>query len=84
MAPSKEQLDAIAREAESDLNTYQAKTGAARDQADDPAGVRSMPENKFPGSDVKYQGDELSTNASWNKRIPESEGGQLDDRGRYA
>jgi len=83
MAPSQEELSNIIRQAEADLNTYQAKTGAARDQYDDPAGVRSVPGDKFPGADVKYQGDELSTNASWNKRIPPSEGGDVDARGRH-
>lgn len=81
MAPTTEELNKIAQAAEADLNTYQAKTGAGRVEADDPAGVRSMPENKFPGADVKY-GDDLSTNAGWNKRIPPEEGGDLDARGR--
>lgn len=83
MAPSEEELTRIANQAEADLNTYQAKTGAAREQTDEPAGVRSVPGNRFPGADVKYQGEDLSTNASWNKRIPPSEGGDTDDRGRY-
>ena len=82
MAPSNAELDQIARQAEADLNTYQAKTGAGRDQVDDPAGVCSLPENRFPGADVKYQGDDLSTSASWNKRIPPSEGGDVDAKGR--
>ncbi|KAG7148553.1 hypothetical protein HYQ46_002602 [Verticillium longisporum] len=50
-APSDEQLNRIAADAEADLNSYQAKTGEAREQADDAAGVRSIPENKFPGAD---------------------------------
>lgn len=83
MAPSTEELNRIAHQAEADLNTYQAKTGEARNQADDVAGVRSNVENKFPGADVRY-GDDLSTNGSWNKRIPPTEGGDLDDRGRQA
>ncbi|KAF3356159.1 hypothetical protein VdG1_06487 [Verticillium dahliae VDG1] len=82
-APSDEQLNRIAADAEADLNSYQAKTGEAREQADDAAGVRSIPENKFPGADVKY-GDDLSTNAGYNKRIPPEEGGDLDARGRQA
>lgn len=83
MAASSDDLQKIIQQAEKDLNTYQAKTGAAREQYDDPAGVRSLNENKFPGAEVKYQGDDMSTNASWDKRIPPSEGGDLDDRGRY-
>lgn len=82
MTPDKKQLDEIARQAEADLNTYQAKTGVARPEADDAAGVRTMPEGKFENVDVKY-GDDLSTNASYNKRIPPEEGGDLDARGRY-
>lgn len=82
MAASSEELQKIIHQAEADLNTYQAKTGEAREQYDDPAGVRSLNENKFPGANVKYQGDDLSTNASWNKRIPPSEGGDLDAKGR--
>ncbi|KAH7376358.1 hypothetical protein B0T11DRAFT_293871 [Plectosphaerella cucumerina] len=84
MAASSDDLQKIIQQAEKDLNTYQAKTGAAREQYDDPAGVRSLNEKKFPGAEVKYQGDDLSTNASWDKRIPPSEGGDLDDRGRQA
>ncbi|KAK1235908.1 hypothetical protein PQX77_000859 [Marasmius sp. AFHP31] len=35
----------------------------------------------FHGAQV-VTGDDLSTNASYNKRIPPSEGGEIDDRGR--
>ncbi|KAH6690667.1 hypothetical protein F5X68DRAFT_253581 [Plectosphaerella plurivora] len=84
MSASSDELKKIIQQAEADLNTYQAKTGEAREQYDDPAGVRSLTGNKFPGAEVKYQGDDLSTNASYNKRIPPSEGGDLDDRGRQA
>ncbi|KAM0325695.1 hypothetical protein ACHAQA_006995 [Verticillium albo-atrum] len=82
-ALTKDQLNDVAAGAEADLNTYQSKTGAAREQADDAAGVRSNAENKFPGADVKY-GDDLSTNAGYNKRIPPEEGGDRDARGRQA
>ncbi len=71
----------IAERAEADLNTYQSKTGAARPQGLDEAGVNSFSEKKFPSSEVS-QGDELSTNGGYNKRIPPSEGGALDDKGR--
>ncbi|KAM3505198.1 hypothetical protein MY10362_003086 [Beauveria mimosiformis] len=82
MAPD---FTAIANQAEADLNTYQSKTGAARPQGLDEAGVNSMAENKFEGrgAQVKYR-DELSTGGSFNKRIPPSEGGVLDDRGRQS
>ena len=71
----------ISKQAEADLNTYQAKTGNARPQGLDDAGVNSYAEKKFENASVQY-GDELSTNAGYNKRIPENEGGELDDRGR--
>jgi hypothetical protein len=71
----------IAKNAEADLNSYQAKTGNARSQGLDDAGVNSMADKKFENAGVQY-GDELSTNAGYNKRIPPSEGGILDDRGR--
>lgn len=81
MAPD---FTAIANQAEADLNTYQAKTGAARAQGLDQAGINSMAEKKFEDRGAQVtQGDELSTNASFNKRIPPSEGGVLDDKGRY-
>ncbi|CAM1500492.1 Fc.00g096540.m01.CDS01 [Cosmosporella sp. VM-42] len=69
----------IAKDAERDLNTYQSKTGNARPQGLDDAGVNSYAEKKFENAGVEY-GDELSTNRGYNKRIPESD--VLDDRGR--
>ncbi|KJZ77138.1 hypothetical protein HIM_03459 [Hirsutella minnesotensis 3608] len=71
----------ISQQAEADLNTYQAKTGAARPQGLDDAGVNSYADKKFATGQVTY-GDELSTNRGYNKRIPPSEGGMLDDKGR--
>ncbi|KIL85048.1 hypothetical protein FAVG1_11476 [Fusarium avenaceum] len=73
----------IAKEAEQDLNTYQAKTGNARPQDVGGAGFNAYAENKFEGAHVEF-GDELSTNAGYNKRIPPSEGGIVDDKGRQA
>ncbi|PON26539.1 hypothetical protein TGAM01_v204549 [Trichoderma gamsii] len=73
----------ISRRAEEDLNTYQSKTGNARPQGLDDAGVNSYAEKKFDSAKVTY-GDELSTNRGYNKRIPPSEGGDLDARGRQA
>ncbi|KAK2604941.1 hypothetical protein N8I77_007831 [Diaporthe amygdali] len=80
MAPSKDELNKIAHDAERDLNSYQAKQGLNNVSVDD-AGVDSIVEKKFPGAQVK-SGDEISTNAGYNKRIPPEEGGDLDDRGR--
>ncbi|PTB63135.1 hypothetical protein BBK36DRAFT_1144194 [Trichoderma citrinoviride] len=73
----------ISRQAEADLNTYQAKTGAARPPSNNDAGVDVNVEKKFEGAEVAY-GDDLSTNRGYNKRIPPSEGGDLDARGRQA
>ncbi|CAJ2506927.1 Uu.00g081130.m01.CDS01 [Anthostomella pinea] len=81
MAPSPETLQEIANQAERDLNSYEAKTGANKTSPSDEAGVDSRVENKFPGAEVKY-GSDLSTNASYNKRIPPEEGGEVDARGR--
>lgn len=80
MAPSNDELNRIAKEAEADLNSYQAKQGLNNASLDS-VGVDSGVEKKFPGAEVKYDA-ELSTSASYNKRIPPSEGGELDDRGR--
>jgi hypothetical protein len=74
-------FEQIAKEAERDLNSYQAKTGNNRPEGYADASVNSYVERKFPGAQVTT-GDELSTNASYDKRIPPSEGGILDDRGR--
>ncbi|KAF7560494.1 hypothetical protein G7046_g3653 [Stylonectria norvegica] len=71
----------IAKDAEADLNTYQSKTGKARREGLDDAGVNSNAEKKFDGAKVTY-GDDLSTNRGDNRRIPPSEGGELDARGR--
>lgn len=81
MAPSKEELNKIAQDAERDLNSYQAKQGLNNVSVED-AGVDSIVEKKFPGAEVKV-GTEISTNAGYNRRIPPKEGGELDDRGRY-
>ncbi|KAI1484036.1 hypothetical protein F4774DRAFT_5899 [Daldinia eschscholtzii] len=81
MAPSSETLRNIADQAERDLNSYEAKTGAHKTSPNDEAGVDTRVEKKFPGAEVRYDTD-LSTNASYNKRIPPEEGGEVDARGR--
>ncbi|KAK7751487.1 hypothetical protein SLS62_006572 [Diatrype stigma] len=81
MAPTSENLRNVAEQAERDLNTYEAKTGAHRDRGGGEAGVDTRTENRFPGAEVRY-GDDLSTSASYNKRIPPEEGGETDARGR--
>jgi hypothetical protein len=82
MAPSNEELNRIAAEAEENLNSYSMKTGANRGSASDEAGVDTSVENKFPGAEVRF-GSDLKTNAGYNRQIPPEEGGELDDRGRY-
>jgi hypothetical protein len=80
MAPSKDELNKIAYQAEADLNSYQAKQGLNNSSVDD-AGVDSGIEKKFPGAEVRYHPD-ISTNAGYNRRILPEEGGEVDDRGR--
>ncbi|KAI1116960.1 hypothetical protein F5Y14DRAFT_448343 [Nemania sp. NC0429] len=70
-----------AEQAERDLNTYGARAGARGTSGADEAGVNTGVETRFPGAQVKY-GEDLSTNAGYNKRIPPDEGGTLDTRGR--
>jgi len=84
MAPSSEELQNIAAQAEQDLNSYSAKTGSSRSQGVTTveSGVNSEVEKKFPGATVAYPPD-ISTNAGYNRRIPPEEGGELDDRGRH-
>ncbi|KAI0447994.1 hypothetical protein F4803DRAFT_495971 [Xylaria telfairii] len=81
MASSPENFRKIAEKAERNLNTYEAKTGAHKTFRNDEAGVDTRAENQFPGAQVRY-GQDLSTNAGYNKRIPPEEGGSLDDRER--
>jgi hypothetical protein len=73
----------ISKQAEKDLGTDQNLTGTNRHEGLAEAGVNSYAEKKFAGHGAEVlTGDELSTNAGYNKRIPPSEGGILDDRGR--
>ncbi|KAI1425981.1 hypothetical protein F5Y12DRAFT_713636 [Xylaria sp. FL1777] len=81
MASSTDDFRKIAEEAERNLNTYESKTGAHKTSPSDDAGVDSRAVNQFPGGSVRYDQD-LSTNASYNKRIPPEEGGDLDARGQ--
>ncbi|ETS76401.1 hypothetical protein PFICI_11788 [Pestalotiopsis fici W106-1] len=83
MAPGDHQqhLRNVAEQAERDLNSYRAKTGAGKFSSSDDAGIDSRVENRFPGAQVQYD-TELSTNRGYNKRIPPEEGGDLDARGR--
>ncbi|KAJ9142528.1 hypothetical protein NKR19_g7198 [Coniochaeta hoffmannii] len=83
MAPPEEQLREIANNAEQDVNTYQAKTGAARGRDIDEAGVDTRVEKHFEGAHVSYEPDQV-TNASYDRRIPPEEGGDTDHRGRLA
>lgn len=75
-------FEEISKQAEADLNTYQAKTGEARAFGVDDAGANTLQAEKFPGAEVQHD-DDLSTNRGYDTRIPPSEGGTTDDRGRY-
>ncbi|KAF3805135.1 hypothetical protein GCG54_00005881 [Colletotrichum gloeosporioides] len=78
MAPSKDQLNEIAAQAQLDLNTYQSKTGAARPMGNDDAGVSSVAERKFPGASVSVQGDPTN-NVSYKPEQPARDPAQDDD-----
>ncbi|KAI8226161.1 hypothetical protein K4K55_008612 [Colletotrichum sp. SAR 10_96] len=78
MAPSKDQLNEIAAQAQLDLNTYQSKTGAARPMGNDDAGVSSVAERKFPGASVSVQGDPTN-NVSYKPEQPAKDPAQDDD-----
>lgn len=81
MTPTPQEYTSIAKAAERDANTYQAKTGEARRTGTDESGVNSYSEARFEGSEVR-SGDDLVTNRGYNRRIPPEEGGELDARGR--
>ncbi|KAK0726220.1 hypothetical protein B0T21DRAFT_413561 [Apiosordaria backusii] len=78
---SEPDLTKIARDAERDLNTYQAKTGSHKQGLDD-TGVTDT-SAKFPGSTVKAGDEDLVTSKSYNRRIPGDEGGDRDDKGHW-
>ncbi|ORY69967.1 uncharacterized protein BCR38DRAFT_420592 [Pseudomassariella vexata] len=73
----------VADQAERNLNSCEAKIGAHKTSTNDEIGVDTSVEKKFLGAKVKYDPN-LSTNASYNKRIPPSEGSELDARGRQS
>ncbi|KAK3335023.1 hypothetical protein B0H65DRAFT_480671 [Neurospora tetraspora] len=75
-------LNALAEEAERDLNTWYAKTGHRRAGIEEEApGINELEASrKFPGTEIRY-GEDLCTNKSWDKKIPEPEGGDRDDKG---
>ncbi|KAK1979633.1 hypothetical protein LZ30DRAFT_751280 [Colletotrichum cereale] len=79
MAPSNEQLMETAAQAQLDMNTYQSKTGAARPQGNDDAGVSSVQaEKRFPGASVMVQGDPIN-NVSYKPEQPAKDPAYDDD-----
>ncbi|KAK4169747.1 hypothetical protein QBC43DRAFT_365413 [Cladorrhinum sp. PSN259] len=78
-----DKLNKIARDAERDLNSYSAKTGSGKHHIPgfDDTAINDN-QKKFPGSTLKV-GDEVITSASYNRRIPGEEGGDVDDTGRW-
>jgi hypothetical protein len=81
--PGSDKLNQISQQAERDLNTYQSKTGTGKGRASglDDYGVNDTIDRKFPGADVKV-GENLITNASYDRQIPADEGGDVDEKGR--
>ncbi|KAK1776430.1 hypothetical protein QBC45DRAFT_444370 [Copromyces sp. CBS 386.78] len=78
---NKQDLNALAYSAERDLNTWQSKTGHRRTGLDDNTGINEFnASKKFPGTEIQY-GDNLVTNKSYDRKIPQQEGGDLDDKG---
>ncbi|EGO51391.1 hypothetical protein NEUTE1DRAFT_70112, partial [Neurospora tetrasperma FGSC 2508] len=75
-------LNALAEEAERDLNSWYAKTGHRPAGVEDEApGINDLEATKkFPDTEIRY-GEDLCTNRSWDKKIPEPEGGDRDDKG---
>lgn len=53
MSSSTENFRKIAEEAERNLNTYEAKTGAHKTSQNDEAGVDTRVKNQFPGAQVR-------------------------------
>ncbi len=72
----------IAREAERDLNSYQAKQGLNNDSltATTESGVNEPPQSKFPGSTVTY--GSAASGSGDNREIPVEEGGDVLPSGR--
>jgi len=72
---------AAAKQAEQDLNSYQAKTGqvASSDSARE-SGVNEAVENKFPGAKVTY--GSAASGAGDNREIPVEEGGEIGQNGK--
>ncbi|TKA38461.1 hypothetical protein B0A54_10752 [Friedmanniomyces endolithicus] len=68
---------AIAQQAERDLNSNAAKTGASTESSGNPneSGVDQNVESKFPGSTVTYGSS--ASGAGDNREIPVSEGGDV-------
>ena len=79
--PDTSKLSEIAHQAEIDLNTSAAKTGRKHHHGLGETGVDDIVEKKFPGSSV-HAGDDNISSRSYDRKIPPSEGGDLDERGR--
>ncbi|KAH7628877.1 hypothetical protein B0T09DRAFT_267888 [Sordaria sp. MPI-SDFR-AT-0083] len=78
---NKQELNSLAQSAERDLNSWESKTGHRRTGLEDDTGINEFnASKKFPGTEIHY-GDNLVTNASYNRKIPQQEGGDLDDKG---
>ncbi|MCJ1273882.1 hypothetical protein MMC21_001675 [Puttea exsequens] len=65
----------LAKQAENDLNSHQAKHGYSSGESANESGVDTNVENKFPGAQVKY--GSAASGAGDNREIPVDEGGDL-------
>ncbi|KAL9098582.1 MAG: hypothetical protein Q9163_005791 [Psora crenata] len=66
---------ALAQQAERDLNSHQAKHGAATDLSASESGVDTNVTTKFPGAEVKV--GSAASGAGDNREIPVDEGGDI-------
>lgn len=80
MSDDNTDYNAISAQAERELNSS-ANAGPGRGNNTDDSGVDTSVENRFPGAQVKV-GDDLVTNAGYDRKIPEDEGGDIDAKGR--
>jgi len=64
---------ATAKQAERDLNSYQAKVGHGGSDTTTESGIDSTVEQRFPGAKVTY--GSAASGAGDNREIPECEGG---------
>ncbi|KAF2873532.1 hypothetical protein BDV95DRAFT_605032 [Massariosphaeria phaeospora] len=70
----------VAKQAERDLNSHEAKTGHAGSQSTTDSGIDTSATTNFPSATATY--GSAASGAGDNREIPESEGGGLNARGQ--